>query len=264
MSVSKLTKDLNCSATFFPKCCVFQDLSSGKVREIGEKEEGLYTMYSRTDQDGIKNKFFAATQETTALTWHQRFCHVPMNVLRKLPMFQHNSKKSFFTLNNCEICSLARQTRLPFPHSVSRSTSSFQLLHVDVWGPYKWETFDGMRYFLTIADDYSRWTWIFLMRLKSDVLMLLKHFFVEVETQFGQKVKKLRSDNGGEFFNHACKELFQQNGVIHESSCPYTPQQNGVVERRHRHILETARSLNFKVACLTDSGDYVLKQLCIS
>ncbi|KAL3353831.1 hypothetical protein AABB24_018482, partial [Solanum stoloniferum] len=173
-------------------------------------------------------------------------CHVPMKVLRKIPMFQNLNKNVVFALNNCEVCPLARQTRLPFPHSMSRSTSSFQLLHIDVWGPYKWETFDGMRYFLTIVDDHTRWTWFFLMRLKSDVLMLLKNFFNEVETQFGKKVQRLRSDNGGEFYSHACTELFQHYGIVHESSCPYTPQQNGVVERRHRHILETARAVKFQ------------------
>ena len=68
------------------------------------------------------------------------------------------------------------------------------------------------------------------MRLKSDVVSLLKHFFTEVETQFGKRIQKIRTDNGSEFFNHNCNELFQIYGVIHESSCPYTPQQNGVVE----------------------------------
>jgi len=98
---------------------------------------------------------------------------------------------------------------MPFPHSLSRCTTSFQLLHVDVWGPYKWETYDGMRYFLTIVDDHTRWTWVFFMRLKSDVLMLLKNFFVEINTQFGKKVQRLRSDNDGEFFSHACTELLK-------------------------------------------------------
>jgi len=228
MSVSQVTKDLNCCVTFFPHYCVFQDLSSGKVRVTGEARDGLYILSTQVeDETYIPQRCLTVTQgvEDKAIVWHQRLCHVPMSVLRKIPNFHKFGSK--FALHNCEVCPLARQTRLPFPHSTSRSTSSFQLLHLDVWGPYKVETFDGMRYFLTIVDDYSRWTWTFLMRLKSDVISLLKHFFIEVETQFGTKIQKVRSDNGSEFFNSNCNELFKLHGVIHESSCPYTPQQNG-------------------------------------
>ena len=128
----------------------------------------------------------------------------------------------------CEVCPLARQTRLPFRHSTSKSICNFQLLHIDVWGPYKTEKFDGMRYFLTIVDDYSMWTWNFLLRLKSDMITVLKQFFMKMETQFDTKIKRLRSDNGTEFFNHYCKDFFNTCGVFHESSCPYTPHQNGV------------------------------------
>ena len=75
------------------------------------------------------------------------------------------------------------------------------LIHIDVWGPYKVATHNNMRYFLTLVDDHSRWTWTFLMHLKSDVCTLLKSFLTLIKTQFGRQVKVLRSDNGGEFFN---------------------------------------------------------------
>lgn len=67
-----------------------------------------------------------------------------------------------------------------------------------------------------------------------------------VQTQFGKTIKSFRSDNGSEFFNSHCKELFQLHGIQHQSSCPYTPQQNGVVERKNGHILETARAIKFQ------------------
>ncbi|KAL3375566.1 hypothetical protein AABB24_006833 [Solanum stoloniferum] len=81
---------------------------------------------------------------------------------------------------------------------------------------------------------------------QSDVCTLLTNFLSMILTQFGRKVKMFRSDNGGEFFNIQCRELFNSHGIIHQSSCPYTPQQNGVVERKHRHILETARAIRFQ------------------
>jgi len=94
---------------------------------------------------------------------------------------------------------------------------------MDVWGPYKVATHNGMRYFLTLVDDKSRWTWTFLLCLKSDVIVVLKQFLTMIKNQFGKCVKVFRSDNGGEFFNSSCCELFVSLGIIHQRSCPHTP-----------------------------------------
>ena len=251
LSVSQMTKDLNCCVTFYPSCSVLQDLGSGKMRMIGKEEDGLYTFYPQPgqyDHNKMLQPHHCMTTiqsvEANANIWHQRLGHVPMGVIRKISSFHKFGNK--FALHKCDICPLARQTRLPFPHSTSSSTCVFQLPHMDVWGPDRVETYDGMRYFFTIVDDYSRWTWTFLMRLKYDVVSLLKQFVAEIETQFDKRIKRIRSDNGTEFFNTNCDDLFKLHGIIHESSCPYTPQQNGVVERRHRHILETARAVKFQ------------------
>ena len=166
-----------------------------------------------------------------------------MRVLKQFSFFPKFTDEE--ACNNCPVCPLARQTRLPFPTSLSRSYAVFDLLHVDVWGPYRTPTHAGFRFFLTIVDDHSRMTWVFLMKLKSDVFATLKCFLTLVHNQFNKSVKKIRSDNGTEFFNKDCRTLFESMRIIHESSCPHTPQQNGVVERKHRHILEVARAIRF-------------------
>lgn len=119
------------------------------------------------------------------------------------------------------------------------------MIHVDVWGPYRTPTYDRKQYFVTIVDDYSRFSWACLIHSKTEVYSVLKDFLLMINTQFGMKVKVLRSDNGTEFMNSKCNELFASLGIVHQSSCAYTPQQNGVVERKHRHILNTARALRF-------------------
>ena len=78
-----------------------------------------------------------------------------------------------------------------------------------------------------------------------------------VKTQFDIQIKAVRSDNGGEFFNSQCVDLFTNHGIIHQSSCPHTPQQNGVVERKHRHILETARAIRFQGHIPLDFGECI-------
>ena len=99
--------------------------------------------------------------------------------------------------------------------------------------------------FLTLVDDMSRYTWIFLLHTKSNTVVMLKDFVSLVRNQFDVGIKCIRTDNGTEFFNNQMDDLFKDNGIIHQSSCVYTPQHNGVVERKHRFILDMARALRF-------------------
>src|SRR4051812_28094167 len=151
---------------------------------------------------------------------------------------------SFQSNNACEICALAKQHRLPFPTSSISSTKPFELIHCDVWGPYKVASLSGAKYFLTIVDDFSRFTWIFFMHHKSETKDLIVNFFSFVQTQFQLSIANIRVDNGGEFFSF--RDFFKQKGTIYQHSCVYIPQQNGVVERKHRHILELARAFRFQ------------------
>lgn len=99
------------------------------------------------------------------------------------------------SISKCIVCPCAKQARMSFPISTSSSLSTFDLLHMDLWGPYKKPTFDGFKYFLTIVDDYSRMTRVFLLRMKSDVCTMLKTYLTYIKTQFNKQVKVTRSDN---------------------------------------------------------------------
>lgn len=247
LSVSRLTKELQCSVSFFPNFCIFQDLSSGKVLEIGEENDGLYLLNHKGSTDNNERPvrgLLATKNKADILLWHRRLGHASVGAMKRLFNFNHDECKQ--VLDTCEICPLAKQSRLPFPDSNTRSVTVFDLLHLDVWGPFHVPTFDGNKLFLTIVDDYSRMTWIFLLKLKSDVVVVLRDFIKLVSTQFGKIVKKMRSDNGTEFVNSECDNLFKSYGIIHQKSCVYTPQQNEVVERKHRYILELARAIRFQ------------------
>ena len=139
---------------------------------------------------------------------------------------------------------MAKQHRLPFGTSEISSEKPFDLIHCDIWGRYKHSSLSGAHYFLTIVDDYMRFTWIFLMKHKDEAQPLIKRFFSYVSTQFASHIKIFRSDNGGEFLS--LQSFFKDNDVLFQHSCVYTPQQNGVVERKPRHILQVARALKFQ------------------
>ncbi|WOH01799.1 hypothetical protein DCAR_0521184 [Daucus carota subsp. sativus] len=147
----------------------------------------------------------------------------------------------------CLVCAKARQTRLPFPHSQIHSTVKFQLIHVDIWGPYKVPTYNKFKYFLTIVDDFSRATWTYLLTNKGSAFDFLKTFIIMAENHFKCPIQTVRSDNALELgLSHSATSFFHSKGIIHQTSCAYTPQQNGVVERKHKHLLETARALLFQ------------------
>ena len=117
---------------------------------------------------------------------------------------------------------------------------------MDVWGPYKQCTYNGHRYILTIVNNYTQMTWIFLLRYKSEVVTSISAIISLIKTQFSATVKAVRSDNGLKFLNSQCHTLFSSLGIIHQTTCVHTPQQNGIAERKHRHLLEMARALRFQ------------------
>jgi hypothetical protein len=145
---------------------------------------------------------------------------------------------------NCDVCQRAKQRRDKFFVSENKTFGIFDLIHCDLWGPYRTVSSCGASYFLTIVDDFSRAVWIYLLVDKTEVSSMLKRFFAMVERQFARKVKIFRSDNGTEFT--CLKSYFFDQGIIFQTSCTGTPQQNGRVERKHQHILNVARALRFQ------------------
>jgi transposase InsO family protein len=117
-----------------------------------------------------------------------------------------------------------------------------ELLHMDLFGLIAYITIDGSKYCLVIVDDYSRFTWMFFLQKKSQTQETLKKFLRRAQNEFGLRIKKIRSDNGTEFKNSQIKG-FLEKGIKHEFSSPYTPQQNSVVERKNRTLMDMARTM---------------------
>ncbi|GJT24664.1 ribonuclease H-like domain-containing protein [Tanacetum coccineum] len=126
------------------------------------------------------------------------------------------------------------------------STELGELVHLDLWGPYKVTSREGFKFFLTIVDDFSRAVWVYLLKSKTEVFHNIMVFYNLIKTQFKKNIKVFRSDNGTEFVNQQFYGFSKSNGIVHQTSCRYTPQQNGIVERKHRHLLNVARFLLFQ------------------
>jgi hypothetical protein len=144
----------------------------------------------------------------------------------------------------CSACQAGKQVGAHHPHkNIMTSDTSLELLHMDLFDPIAYISIDGSKYCLVIMDDYSRFTWVFFLREKSQTQEILKKFLRQAQNEFGLRIKKIRSDNGTEFKNSQIEGFLEEEGIKHEFSSPYTPQQNGVVERKNRTILDMARTM---------------------
>jgi transposase InsO family protein len=114
---------------------------------------------------------------------------------------------------------------------------------MDLFGPIAYSSIDGNKFGLVIIDDYPHFTWVFFFHDKSETQELLKKFLKTAQNEFDANVKKIRSDNDSEFKNTQVEDYLDQEGIKHEFSAPYTPQQNGVPERKNRTLIEPVRTM---------------------
>jgi hypothetical protein len=143
----------------------------------------------------------------------------------------------------CKHCVIGKMTQLPFSHSTSCTTFPLEIVHSDVWGPAPVNSINGHRYYVIFVDDFSRFTWFFPLKHKSQVLASFQHFKNTMENSLGTSIKTLRTDCGGEYTNNEFRNFCSNSGIIHQFTCPHTSQQNGVAERKHRHIVDMALTL---------------------
>ena len=187
LSISSLTQSQ-------PYCCVFlsayyfvQDLTSWKTIGVGKTLDGLYllqldslqqssssslaTFLAAYNINDVFDHFTAATStpvsSQSSSIWHVRLGHpsdVKLNTLSHvIPTLKPSCNK------HCQICPMAKLKRLPFPFHNKISSCAFDLIHMDVWGPYSTPNLDGFKYFLIVVDDATRATWLFLMKSKYEV-----------------------------------------------------------------------------------------------
>ncbi|CAL9026795.1 unnamed protein product [Prunus brigantina] len=144
----------------------------------------------------------------------------------------------------CGGCQLGKQHREWFPKNQAwRARTPLELIHMDLCGPMQNESLAGNKYFMLLIDDFTRMTWVYFLRYKSDALNCFRKFKSMVELQSGYKVKCVRSDKGGEFTSSEFNKLCEDAGIQRQFTMAYTPQQNGVVERKNRIVVEMAKAM---------------------
>ena len=132
---------------------------------------------------------------------------------------------------------------MPFNNSDSFSFAPFDLIHYDIWGPAPIPTKGGSKYFVIFVYDFSRYTWIYLLHYRFELVSIYQILHKMIETQFNRTVKVFRSNNAQEYNDKSFLSFLDSHGTLLQRSCPYTFQQNGCAEQKHRHILDVVRTL---------------------
>ncbi|KAK9668964.1 hypothetical protein RND81_13G099400 [Saponaria officinalis] len=198
-----LIPDICLKDVLFVPSFKFNLLSASSIRKpiiLGKSHTNLYVFQQVPLTSTTKSSFSnSAVIVNSAQTWHSRLGNLPLYKLKKLSCCNTSeiNEKDF---HSCSICAKARQHRLLFLDSHIQTSGAFELIHIDLWGPYPIQTYNGHKYFLTIVDDFTRTTWTHLLSFKSNAFTFIQSFI----------------------------------------------SLNGVVERKHKHLLETARALIFQ------------------
>ena len=241
ISVSKFCTDNAVFFEFHSTHFFVKDQVTKQTLLKGWLRDGLYEFPSSSSTHA-----FVSTSSVPALTpgaiWHSRLGHPATPILSKA-LASCNPSVSF-QINKiapCKICPLAKSHSLPYSLSSSHASQPLALIHTDLWGPAPSPSTSGARYFLLFIDDYSRYTWIYFLSTKDQALSTFITFRKMIENQLNSTIKCIQSDNGGEFI--AFKPYLEAHGIVHQFSCPHTPQQNGRAERKICHLVETGMAL---------------------
>ncbi|CAL2226910.1 unnamed protein product [Prunus armeniaca] len=186
------------------------------------------------------------TVEESSWLWHKRYGHLnytSLMLLQDKEMVQGLPRLQV-TKHVCSGCATGKGHREPFDkEKVWRASQPLELIHCDICGPIQITTPASNRFFLTFIDDHTRMCWVFFLQHKSHVFNIFKRFKSMAELQSGYKIKKLISDRGGEYtsleFSKFCEEMDLENQL----TVAYSPQQNGVAERKNRTVVEMARTM---------------------
>jgi transposase InsO family protein len=143
----------------------------------------------------------------------------------------------------CKGCALGKNIKKPFPSSNNRCKEIPDLIHSDVCSPMPVKYLGGSSYYVIFIYDYSRKTWLYLLKTKDKVFIKFQEFKAKIENLMNKKIKMLRTDNGGEYTSKEFVPFCKSTGIRRELTVPHNPQQNSVVERKNKSIEETVKSL---------------------
>lgn len=208
---------------------------------VGVRRGGLFQMMFQVIESNEDSEANIAIKKDTLQKWHERLGHQNVAHVRE---FLKQRNIDFIDMDfDCDGCAYGKLHRLSFGKRLEKSNKCGEIVHMDVCGPFPEVSLGGARYYLLLKDDYSHFRSVYFLKQKSEVHDKLKVYVKWAEKQNGHPIKVIRSDNGTEFINDESKRFLEDNGIDHQRTVAYTPEQNGCAEREMRTVVESARSM---------------------
>nr|GEY71322.1 hypothetical protein [Tanacetum cinerariifolium] len=213
----------------------------------GDLVQGAVTIKRVYYVEGLNYNLFSVGSRGTNLysvTLQDTNCPNPICLMAKNDIVVGLPKLKFVKDHLCSSCELGKAKRKSFHTKLTPSSKRrLQLLHIDLCGPMQIASINGKRYVLVIVDDYSRYTWTYFFRSKDKTPEVLIDFLRLVQRGLQAQVRVVRTDKGMEFLNQTLYAYFAAEGILHQTSVARIPEQNGVVKRQNRTLVEVARTM---------------------
>ncbi|GJR29206.1 retrovirus-related pol polyprotein from transposon TNT 1-94 [Tanacetum coccineum] len=238
--------DSNLEVAFRQHTCFIRNLE-GVDLLTGSRGDNLYTLSLGNMMASSPICLLSKASKTKSWLWHRRLSHLnfgAINHLARHGLVRGLPKLKFEKDHLCSACALGKSSKKPHkPKSEDTNQEKLYLLHMDLCGPMRVASVNGKKYILVIVDDYSRFTWVKCLRSKDEAPAFIINFLKMIQVRLKETVRRIRTDNGTEFVNQTLREYYEKVGISHETSVARSPQQNGVVERRNRMLIEAARTM---------------------
>ncbi|GJZ25475.1 integrase, catalytic region, zinc finger, CCHC-type containing protein [Tanacetum coccineum] len=238
--------DGDLEVAFRTNTCYVRNLEGDDLL-TGGRDSNLYTISISDMAASSPVCLMSKATSTNSWLWHRRLSHLnfgTINDLTRLDLVDGLPKFKYGKDHLCSACERGKSKKASHsPKLVSSDNSKLELLHMDLCGPMRVASINGKRYILVIVDDYSRYIWVYFLRSKDETPEIIKKFIAQAQLNYKAKVCKIRTDNGTEFKNTTLKAHYEKLGIMQQFSIARRPQQNGVVERCNRTLLEAARTM---------------------
>nr|GEU77640.1 putative ribonuclease H-like domain-containing protein [Tanacetum cinerariifolium] len=238
--------DSDLKVAFRKHSCYVRDTDGVELIK-GSRESNLYTI---SVEDMMKSSpicLLSKAAKNKSWLWHRRLNHLnfgTINDLARKDLVRGLPRLKFKKDHLCSACQLGKSKKHTHkPKTEKTNLEILNTLHMDLCGPMRVQTINEKKYILVIVDDYSRFTWVKFLRSKDETPEVVIKFIQQIQVDLNKTVRYVHTDNGTEFVNHTLTEYYERIEIFHQKTVPRTPQQNGVVKRRNRTLVEAAKTM---------------------
>ncbi|GJS33569.1 putative ribonuclease H-like domain-containing protein [Tanacetum coccineum] len=238
--------DSDLEVAFRKHSCYVRDTDGVELLK-GSRGSNLYTISVEEMMKSSPICLLSKASKHKSWLWHRRLNHLnfgTINDLARKDLVRGLPRLKFEKDHLCSACQLGKSKKHTHkPKTENTNLEVLNTLHMDLCGPMRVQTINGKKYILVIVDDYSRFTWVKFLRSKDETPTVVIKFLKQIQVGLNKTVRFIRTDNGTEFVNKTLYDYYESVGIFHQKTVPRTPQQNGVVERRNRTLVEAARTM---------------------